>query len=163
MYLLIQARTEFNDFIIYTLQGSRFIRFSHSHISRLSVSDTAPHRLREFDAVGGGDIANTTGMLYSGVFLCGPRPCWALVAQQSTTPYPQLTCIDSQHIGSALLRDPCLWASSGYLRIHPYQTDGHIRGFAAFDNESCRNGFVYFNDDVYLFNTVESTYLQTSP
>ena len=66
--------------------------------------------LRPFSNIGG----------YSGVFMCGPFPCWFIMTYR------------------------------GELRIHNMEVDGTVTSFSPFYNVNCPNGFLYFNEDEEL-------------
>lgn len=57
---------------------------------------------------------------YAGVFLCGHFPCWFLMTPR------------------------------GELRAHSMEVDGVVTSFAMFNNISCPNGFLYFNEEEEL-------------
>lgn len=67
---------------------------------------------------------------YSGVFLCGPFPCWFIMTAR------------------------------GELRIHSMEIDGAVTSFAMFDNVNCPNGFLYFNINEELRFSVLSNTLE---
>ncbi|XP_027198651.2 cleavage and polyadenylation specificity factor subunit 1 [Dermatophagoides pteronyssinus] len=75
--------------------------------------------LRSFTNIGG----------FSGVFLCGPYPCWFFMTYR------------------------------GELRTHSMEIDGAISSFAMFNNVNCPNGYLYFNDNEELrFSTLANRY-----
>ncbi|KAJ3087269.1 Cleavage and polyadenylation specificity factor subunit 1 [Quaeritorhiza haematococci] len=160
----------------------RFVRVQHDHLSRepqtykdtegdklnpvASRSRRQPtflkrHYLRPFTDIGTDAEGGGAGILYSGVFMGGFRPCWIMAAGTGVLG-PQLEVfeedeaeLDEQQLDGGFaggrrnandLLEPSLpLAGKRTVRIHPAIADGEILSFSPFHNVNCPHGFMYIN------------------
>ncbi|KAJ3264692.1 Cleavage and polyadenylation specificity factor subunit 1, partial [Borealophlyctis nickersoniae] len=138
----------------------RFVRVSHSHISRLPkfYSDTEgdklhpveedPHRptflkrhyLKPFRKIG-----TRGGRVYDGVFMTGARPCWIMVAKTGGRGAQLDVLEEGAGKGQELLETPLEVTGKRCLRVHPMIVDGDVKCFAGIHNVNIAHGFVYIN------------------
>ncbi|KAJ3119852.1 Cleavage and polyadenylation specificity factor subunit 1 [Nowakowskiella sp. JEL0407] len=116
------------------------------------------HYMREFKNISGGVLSfreyNRDGDelgSYSGVFVCGERPCWVMCGtgaqvgnlEAGEMQTPNLTVLNASAKGKVFEGVPV--SGSRHVRVHPMNCDGEVMCFSAFSNVNCINGFVYFN------------------
>ena len=139
--------------------GLRFKRISHSHVSRdhVSFSDTDGDKMHPLNQQNSSSrynlfkpfdyIGSKSGVMYSGVVMCGPRPCWIMMATNIESEMPFLAIIDKS-VPNELLLDSLYRKGSGRIRVHPMHVDGGLRSFAPLHNINSPYGFVYINNSV---------------
>ncbi|KAJ3160953.1 Cleavage and polyadenylation specificity factor subunit 1 [Geranomyces michiganensis] len=94
-------------------------------------------------------------LIYSGVFMSGPRPCWIMMAGTGGVG-PQFQTLDlngkpSHCASDETLADPPLPVSGkNALRVHPQIVDGAVTAFVSMNNVNVRNGFAYVNHEGLL-------------
>ncbi|KNC97783.1 cleavage/polyadenylation factor CFT1 [Spizellomyces punctatus DAOM BR117] len=132
----------------------RFVRVSHDHISREpklyadtegdklhpvhqypEKSSTRRRRyLKPFNKIG-----LEGSLMYSGVFMSGPRPCWIMVAETGGVG-PQFDVVQGLQ---AVLEPPMAVSGKNVVRVHPQMVDGEVVGFTRLHNVNVPHGFLY--------------------
>ncbi|TPX54847.1 hypothetical protein PhCBS80983_g05700 [Powellomyces hirtus] len=94
-------------------------------------------------------------LVYSGIFMAGPRPCWIMVAGTGGVgPQFDTVNIEDKMESDATLQSfaepPLPVTGKGALRVHPQTVDGAVRAFAPLHNVNVPNGFTYINGEGLL-------------
>lgn len=88
-------------------------------------------------------IGLADGIMYSGIVMTGPRPCWIMVAQTGGIGLN----ISSDGVESAsYLLQPLPMCGKNVIRVHPMIIDGPLKSFTALHNINSPFGFAYVNE-----------------
>ncbi|KAJ3154030.1 Cleavage and polyadenylation specificity factor subunit 1 [Geranomyces variabilis] len=94
-------------------------------------------------------------LVYSGVFMSGPRPCWIMMAGTGGLgpQFHKLNLSEDQNktASDKASADPPLPVSGkNALRVHPQIVDGEVTAFAPVNIVNVPNGFAYINHEGFL-------------
>ncbi|KAI8825062.1 CPSF A subunit region-domain-containing protein [Fimicolochytrium jonesii] len=112
---------------------------------------TRKQHLKPFERIG-----HAGGLVYSGVFISGERPCWVMLANSGGNG-PQFRLLNLEgddyavHPDPVSLLEPVLPVSgTNAIRVHPQLVDGPVAAFAPLNNVNVPNGFAYVNGEGLL-------------